>query len=260
MSKAIPSIPWSTIYIIRSPINPAIIVTNVGVNSFERRRTNFFIVRATMTVLSRTVAIVTGGSSGLGAATARYLAQNGARVLVGDLGHQQETFQRMANESGLPVVATSSHQGPALAFCEMDVTNSNQIEAALDKVEDIYGEPVNAAISCAGIAVAAKTLSKKGPHSYEDFMKVLTVNTGGTFNVARLAAERMSRREPEGKDGLRGCIINTASIAAYEGQIGQVAYAASKGGVVGMTLPMARELAPLGIRVMTIVSSLCATC
>jgi len=118
---------------------------------------------------------------------------------------------------------------------------------------------VNVAVNCAGIAVAKKTLSKKKgssdivAHSLEDFSKTLHVNTVGTFNVSRLAAERMASREAQ-EDGLRGCIINTASVAAYDGQKGQVAYAASKGAIVGMTLPMARDLASFGIRVMTIVS------
>lgn len=117
------------------------------------------------------------------------------------------------------------------------------------------------AVNCAGIAVAKKTLSKKKgtsdifAHPLEDFTKTLDVNTVGTFNVSRLAAQRMATREPEGSDGLRGCIISTASVAAYDGQKGQVAYSASKGAIVGMTLPMARDLASFGIRVMTIVSS-----
>ena len=119
---------------------------------------------------------------------------------------------------------------------------------------------VNVAVNCAGIAVAKKTLSRKRDsseilvHSLPDFSKTLQVNTVGTFNVARLSAQRMATRDVQGDDGLRGCIINTASVAAYEGQKGQVAYAASKGAIVGMTLPMARELASFGIRVMTIVS------
>jgi 3-hydroxyacyl-CoA dehydrogenase/3-hydroxy-2-methylbutyryl-CoA dehydrogenase len=130
------------------------------------------------------------------------------------------------------------------------------VQQALDLAESTFGEPINAAINCAGIAIAKKTLPKKGAHPLNDFQKTLQVNLMGSFNVARLAAERMSRRELD-KDGLRGCIINTASIAAFEGQVGQVAYAASKGGVVGMTLPMARELALYKIRVMTIVSKYC---
>mmetsp|Transcript_22403 Transcript_22403/g.31230 ORF Transcript_22403/g.31230 Transcript_22403/m.31230 type:complete len:129 (+) Transcript_22403:49-435(+) len=123
----------------------------------------------------------------------------------------------------------------------------------------ILNPSVNAAISCAGVAVAKKTLSKKrntttlSPHPLDDFQKTLNVNTVGSFNLARLAAARMAARDPDAKE-LRGCIINTASVSAYDGQIGQVSYAASKGALVGMTLPMARDLAPFGIRVMTIVS------
>ena len=118
---------------------------------------------------------------------------------------------------------------------------------------------VNVAVNCAGIAVARKTLSKKKgsselrSHPLDEFSKTILINTVGSFNVARLAAERMAARDPIGSDGLRGCIVNTASTAAYEGQIGQVAYAASKGAIVGMTLPLARDLAAYGIRVMTIV-------
>jgi len=207
-------------------------------------------------MLSRTVAIVTGGSSGLGAATALYLVKNGARVVVADLGHGHENFLKMAKALGVSEQELT-RDGPGLAFAETDVTDPTAVEAALDLVEQKYGEPVNAAVNCAGIAVARRTLSKKGPHPLDDFAKTIMVNTVGSFNVGRLAAERMGRREPEGSDGLRGCIINTASIAAYEGQIGQVAYAASKGGVVAMTLPMARDLAPYGIRVMTLVSNAC---
>jgi 3-hydroxyacyl-CoA dehydrogenase / 3-hydroxy-2-methylbutyryl-CoA dehydrogenase len=210
------------------------------------------------TILSQTVALVTGGASGLGAATATYLLRQGARVLVGDLGSQYEKFVQLAQLNCVPISdSLTEQQGPGLAFAETDVTIADQVEAALDKVGRVFGEPVNASINCAGIAMAHKTLSKKGLHSLDSFGKILMVNTMGTFNVARLAAERMSRREAV--DGLRGCIIHTASIAAFEGQIGQVAYAASKGGVVGMTLPMARDLAPLGIRVMTIVSLRCGT-
>jgi 3-hydroxyacyl-CoA dehydrogenase/3-hydroxy-2-methylbutyryl-CoA dehydrogenase len=197
-------------------------------------------------MLSRTVAIVSGGSSGLGAATAKYLVRHGAKVVVADLGHQQAAFEKMASSD--------------MAFAATDVTNADQVSSALDTAERVFGEPVNAAISCAGVCPAKKTLSrKKGStdafaHPLDVFANTLHVNVVGSFNLARLAAERMARREPDEKDGLRGCIINTASIAAYEGQMGQVAYAASKGAVVGMTLPMARDLASYGIRVMTIVS------
>lgn len=144
--------------------------------------------------------------------------------------------------------------GPAVAFCRTDVTDEGQVSAALDACETLFGEPVSTAVSCAGIAVASKTYSaSRGPHTLSNFERTLQINTLGTFNVSRLSAERMATRTPDNEDGLRGCLIHTASIAAYEGQIGQVAYAASKGAIVGMTLPMARDLAPLGIRVVTIV-------
>lgn len=190
-----------------------------------------------MALFGNIVAIVTGGSSGLGAATARYLARNGARVVIADLSE--------------PTSELSTLQ--TLAFCRTDVTIPDQVTLALDQAEGTYGEPVNLAVNCAGMAVAQKTLNSKGQsHDWESFLKVLHVNTAGTFNVARLAAERMSRRDID-ENQLRGCIINTASIAGMEGQIGQVAYATSKGAILGMTLPMARDLASQGIRVMTIV-------
>ena len=192
--------------------------------------------------LSRTVALVTGGSSGLGAGTVKQLVAHGARVLVADLPAQEDRFHEH--------VAA----GAQTAFWATDVTDPKQVTPSLDQVEKVFGEPVSVGINCAGIALAHKTLSKKGPHPLDAFAQSLTVNTVGSFNVASLAAERMSSRDPDA-DGLRGCIIHTASIAAYEGQVGQVAYAASKGGIVGMTLPMARDLAQYGIRVMTIVST-----
>lgn len=188
--------------------------------------------------LSRTVAFVSGGASGLGAATVSRLLQQGARVVVGDV-HEP------------PSLDTSSRR----KFCPTDVTSQSSVEEALEYAERVFGEPVNVAVSCAGIATACKTIQpKRGnqPHDLEKFTKVLMVNTVGSFNVSRLAAARMATREPD-QHGLRGCLIHTASIAAFEGQMGQVAYAASKGGVVGMTLPMARDLASVGIRVMTIV-------
>lgn len=194
-------------------------------------------------MLSNIVALVTGGSSGLGAAAVRRLVEQGARVLVADLPSQMGRFEELAH----------NFNSASLIFSGTDVTDVKQVESSLDKIEKVFGEPVNVVVNCAGIAVAKKTLSKKGPHPVEDFAKVLKVNTIGSFTVGSLAAARMSNRQ-EDSDGLRGCIINTSSIAAFEGQIGQVAYASSKGAVVGMTLPMARDLASYGIRVMTIVS------
>jgi 3-hydroxyacyl-CoA dehydrogenase/3-hydroxy-2-methylbutyryl-CoA dehydrogenase len=160
----------------------------------------------------------------------------------------------------------SSVNSPVLAFAETDVTNPDQVRLALDLAEQAFGEHVNAAISCAGIGVAQKTLSKKrgsddapSVHPLPSFSNVISVNLVGTFNFASLAAERMALREPSGKDNARGCIITTASVAAFDGQKGQVAYSASKGGVVGMTLPMARDLAEYGIRVITIAPGLFLT-
>ena len=210
-------------------------------------------------MLSHIVGIVSGGASGLGAATTACLVRHGAKVVVADLPSQKDAFLRLAAAAGAEAAKhpTPPHE-PYLSFVETDVTDADQVSRALDNAEEHFGEPINTAINCAGIAVARKTASvKKGTgeiniHPYDEFSRVLRVNVDGTFNVARLAAERMIRRE-RGEDGLRGCIINTASIAAYDGQIGQVAYATSKGAIASMTLPMARDLSKEGIRVMTIV-------
>lgn len=199
-------------------------------------------------VLSKTIALVTGGCSGLGASTVKRLVQNGAKVLIADLPNQEEFFKSS-------VAKDLESTAGEYVFCPTDVTSTDQVNAAFDKVEESFGSQVNAVVNCAGIGVAQKTLSKNGVHPADSFAKVLEVNTVGSFRVASLGAERMANREPDADTNLRGCIINTASIAAFEGQVGQVAYATSKGGVVGMTLPMARDLSPLGIRVMTIVSS-----
>ncbi|GAB3587686.1 3-hydroxyacyl-CoA dehydrogenase [Calidifontibacter terrae] len=180
--------------------------------------------------------IVTGGASGLGGATTKTLLERGANVVVADL----------------------SGDGPAgSVFVETDVTNEQQVQKAIDVARE-QGGPLSGVVNCAGIAIAAKVIGKEGPHSLDAFMKVLQVNLGGTFNMIRLASAVMRENEP-GEDGERGVIINTASVAAYDGQIGQAAYAASKGGVVGMTLPIARELARDGIRVMTIAPGLFLT-
>lgn len=188
--------------------------------------------------LSSTVALVTGAASGLGRATAERLLKQGARVVLVDL----------PSSDGEKLVQSL---GSKAVFSPADVTNPNQINQALDAAKKQFGQEVNTSVHCAGIGAAAKTLNKKGlPHSLEEFTKVLTVNTVGTFNVMRLAAARMATNELV--DGERGVIISTASVAAYDGQIGQVAYAASKGAVVGMTLPVARDLSGNQIRVNTI--------
>lgn len=209
------------------------------------------------------VAIISGGASGLGAATASFLARNGAKVMVADLPQAQEHFQKMEAS----VMTSKDNASGSLKFSQADVRSEDDISNALDMAEQAFGEPVNVAVNCAGIAPARKTLSQKIAedgslttrlHSLEEFSKTIQVNTVGTFNLARMAADRMTQRAAD-DNGLRGCIINTASVAAYDGQIGQVAYASSKGGVVGMTLPMARDLAPVGIRVMTIAPGLFMT-
>jgi NAD(P)-dependent dehydrogenase (short-subunit alcohol dehydrogenase family) len=172
--------------------------------------------------------LVAGGGSGLGGATASMLAASGARVVVADL-------KGKAPEGG--------------RFVETDVTDEGSVRAAVNaalEVGDLRG-----AVNGAGIASAEKVLGREGPHSLDSFAKVVQVNLIGTFNVIRLAAEAMVSSDPSAS-GERGVIVNTASVAAFDGQIGQVAYAASKGGVVSITLPVARELAGKGIRVMTI--------
>jgi len=226
-------------------------------------------------MISNIVGIVSGGASGLGAATVRCLLRSGAKVVVADLPHSRSNFEKMAASEGIAsdriYFGTDSenqfgNSSPVLAFAETDVTNPDHVRSALDMAEYAFGEHVNAAISCAGIGSAKKTLSKKrgtddpaSVHPLSLFTNVVSVNLVGTFNFVSLAAERMALREPSGKDRARGCIITTASVAAFDGQKGQVAYSASKGGVVGMTLPMARDLAEHGIRVMTIAPGLFLT-
>ncbi|MGM0578113.1 MAG: 3-hydroxyacyl-CoA dehydrogenase [Myxococcota bacterium] len=189
-------------------------------------------------------ALVTGGASGLGRATATWLSSKGAKVVIADL-------------KGSNGEAVAAELGENVVFQPTDVTSEEDVEAALNAVASNFG-PVNTVVNCAGIAIGMKTVGKKGPHSLDAFAKVVTVNTIGTFNVIRLAAARMAEGEPNA-DGERGVIVNTASVAAFEGQIGQAAYSASKGGVVGMTLPIARDLARSGIRVCTIAPGLFLT-
>jgi NAD(P)-dependent dehydrogenase (short-subunit alcohol dehydrogenase family) len=181
--------------------------------------------------------LVTGGGSGLGAATARSLAQSGGNVLVADIN--DEAGEKLAGEIG-----------EKARFVRTDVTDEESVEGALDTVRDAFGS-LHGLINCAGVGPAKKVLGRKGPHPLEDFNKVVEINLVGTFNPLRLAAAVMAENEPT-RDGERGVIVNTASVAAFDGQIGQAAYAASKGAVVSMTLPLARELASHGIRVMTI--------
>jgi NAD(P)-dependent dehydrogenase (short-subunit alcohol dehydrogenase family) len=183
------------------------------------------------------VFLVTGGGSGLGAATARQLARAGARIAIVDVNV----------EAGRSV---ASELGASGFFTAADVCDEGQIGAAIEAVRERFGA-LHGAMNCAGVAPAERVLGKTGPHSLDTFSRVIHVNLIGTFNVIRLAAEAMAKNEPAA-DGERGVIVNTASVAAFEGQIGQAAYSASKAGVAGMTLPIARELARFGIRVMTI--------
>jgi NAD(P)-dependent dehydrogenase (short-subunit alcohol dehydrogenase family) len=180
-------------------------------------------------------ALVAGGASGLGAATARELTAAGASVTIADL-----------NEQG--GAALASELGGR--FVKTDVTDEAQVQAAIDAAG-----PLRISVCCAGIAIGAKVAGSRGPHALDAFSKVIQVNLIGTFNVLRLAATRMLENEPD-SNGERGVIVNTASIAAFEGQIGQIAYSASKGGVVGMTLPAARDLAQSGVRVCAIAPGL----
>ena len=187
------------------------------------------------------VFIVTGGASGLGEGTARMLAREGAKVVIADL--QVERGEALAAELGG-------------AFVKCDVSQEADGQAVVAKAVSLG--KLMGLVNCAGIAPAAKTVGKDGAHSLAAFSKVITVNLIGSFNMIRLAAEAMCKNEPE-STGERGVMISTASVAAYDGQIGQAAYAASKGGVVGMTLPVARDLARNGIRNMTIAPGIFGT-
>src|SRR5438132_6127464 len=182
-------------------------------------------------------AVVTGGASGLGRATVTRIVSAGGRAAILDL----------ASSTGADVAKTL---GARVAFGPADVTNGPAVESALDAARNAM-DGVNVLVNCAGIGTAMKTLGKQGPARLEDYTRVITVNLIGTFNCIRLTAAVMAKNAPTG-EGERGVIVNTASVAAFDGQIGQAAYSASKGGIVGMTLPVARDLAALGIRVMTI--------
>jgi 3-hydroxyacyl-CoA dehydrogenase / 3-hydroxy-2-methylbutyryl-CoA dehydrogenase len=191
--------------------------------------------------MSEVRAIVTGGASGLGEATVRRIAERDGKAAILDLS--AERGETLVKELGEKVI-----------FIKTDVTSEQEVNNAINKAIESFGS-INTVVNCAGIGVAGKLLSRKGVHSLDMFSKVISINLIGTFNVIRLASEQMSKNEAN-ELGERGVIINTASAAAFDGQIGQAAYSASKGGVVGMTLPIARELASYGIRVMTIAPGL----
>lgn len=182
------------------------------------------------------VAVVTGGASGLGAATASYFVAEGAQVVLVDMNAEQGQ-------------AMQAQLGSKARFAQLDVTNETQVEAFFQELAHIEGR-IDILVNCAGIAPSAKVLGRDGLHSLDLFQKVLNINVTGSFNMLRFAAQSMAQNQLDGEE--RGMIINTASVAAYEGQIGQTAYAASKGAIVSMTLPLARELARDAIRVMTI--------
>lgn len=189
------------------------------------------------------VFLVTGAASGLGAAVARMVAQAGGSVVLADVN--RAAGEALAAELG------------AARFAATDVTSEEDGKAAIATALQAFGA-LHALVNCAGIAPGEKVLGREGPHRLESFARAIQINLIGTFNMMRLAAEAIAKQEP-GPDGERGLIVNTASIAAFDGQIGQAAYAASKGGVAALTLPVARELARSGIRVMTIAPGIFAT-
>lgn len=184
--------------------------------------------------------LVTGGASGLGAACARLLADGGAKVVIADLN----------SEGGEKLASELRENGATAFFVQTNVTSEESVQAAVRTAVEKCGG-LHILINCAGIGIAEKIIGKYGVHGLESFQKVIGVNLVGTFNAIRLASVVMAENEPTA-GGERGVIVNTASVAAFDGQIGQAAYSASKGGIVGMTLPIARELARSGIRVMTI--------
>ncbi|XP_050295256.1 3-hydroxyacyl-CoA dehydrogenase type-2 [Anthonomus grandis grandis] len=198
-------------------------------------------------MLKGAVSLVTGGGSGLGKATVERLVSQGAKVVLCDLPNSKgaEVAKALGDDKTL--------------FVPVNITSENDVQNALNVTKEKFGK-LNHVVNCAGIGVAFKTYNfkKKQPHLLEDFSKVIQVNTIGTFNVIRLSVGLIGENEPD-SNGERGVVINTASIAAYEGQMGQAAYAASKGAVVGMTLPIARDLASEGIRVVTIAPGLFKT-
>jgi NAD(P)-dependent dehydrogenase (short-subunit alcohol dehydrogenase family) len=194
--------------------------------------------------IANQVFLITGGASGLGAATARLLVAEGGSVVLADTNPT-------AGE------ALAAELGPSARFSLTDVTSEPDAQAAVDLALSAFGH-LHSLINCAGIAPSEKVIGREGPHRLETFAKTVSINLVGTFNMIRLAAAAIAK-EPPGPDGERGVIANSASIAAYDGQIGQAAYAASKGGVVALTLPIARELARFGIRVVTIAPGVFAT-
>ncbi|WP_332671266.1 3-hydroxyacyl-CoA dehydrogenase [Aromatoleum sp.] len=194
--------------------------------------------------IENSVFVVTGAGSGLGAATARMLVAAGGKVVLADVN--RDAGETMARELG-----------DAAAFVTTDVTDEASAKAAIDHAVSGFGG-LHGLVNCAGIAPAEKVVGREGAHRLESFARTIGVNLIGSFNMMRLAADVMSKGAPN-EEGERGVIISTASVAAYDGQIGQAAYAASKAGVVGLTLPVAREMARFGVRVMTIAPGIMET-
>ncbi|MEM7801040.1 MAG: SDR family NAD(P)-dependent oxidoreductase [Chloroflexota bacterium] len=188
--------------------------------------------------------LVTGGSSGLGSGCVRKFAAQGANVAILDIN--QEWGETLAAEIG-----------PQAIYIETDVTSEEAVQQAVNQTVETFGM-LHGAVNCAGIAIGERVLGREAPHRLTSFSKVININLIGTFNVTRLAAEAMVKNEPT-EVGERGVIICTASVAAFDGQIGQAAYAASKGGIVGMTLPIARELARFGVRIVTVAPGIFGT-
>jgi len=195
--------------------------------------------------ISGKVAVVTGGASGIGQAVARAFIQKGGRVAIFDLN--EAAGQAMVSEFGA-----------AVTFAKVNVADEESTVTGIARTMAAFGA-IHACVNCAGIGSGIKTYGKDGPFPLAAWNKTISVNLTGSFNVLRLCAEQMAKNAPIGRDGSRGVIINTASVAAYEGQMGQAAYSASKGGIVGMTLPIARDLASIGIRVNTIAPGLIDT-
>ena len=187
--------------------------------------------------IQHSVFLITGGGSGLGAATAKMIIDNGGSVVIADIN----------KDAG---IAKQAELGAHAKFIETNVSDEASVQAAVDVCTSAFGG-IHGVVNCAGVAPGERVVGKSGPHSLANFRRAVEINLIGTFNVIRLAAHAMSTRTPNAS-GERGVIINTSSVASFEGQIGQAAYAASKAGVNGMTLPIAREFAKLGIRVMTI--------
>ena len=188
--------------------------------------------------VSNKTAIVTGGASGLGLATSRLLIDRGAKVMIFDINEEKAS-------------AAAKQLGDRCSYAVVNIIEEDAVKAAISKTLELF-DAIHLCVNCAGTGAAARTVGRSGPYPLDQFQNIINLNLVGTFNVLRLAANEMQHNSPTSDDGERGVIINVASVAGLDGQIGQVAYAASKAGVIGMTLPIARDLGKLGIRINTI--------